>query len=146
MHGKEFVVDLIRTYFLVVTLINVVMLVLGTHFIPGAEFGYEAFKAPLLYGAAGMLPNIVMYSRRELTMKELMIRRVAQVLLIEIVVLFVALYGQDGFLKDPTIILSLSVCILIIYVISCLIDWIQNTVSARKMTAELMKFQKSAIE
>ena len=142
MHGKEFMVDVIRTFFLVVTLINVVMLILGTQFAPDMRFGYDAFATPLIYGAAGTLPNIVMYSRRELKVKELMIRKIAQVILIEVIVLFVAFYGQSDFWKESKIIFSVAVSILIIYVIGCLIDWIQNSVTARQMTVDLMRFQR----
>ncbi len=143
MHGKEFMVDVLRTFFLVVTLINVVMLVLGTHTAPDMLFGYEAFAAPLIYGAAGTLPNIVMYTRRELKIKELIVQKIAQLLLIEVVVLFVAFHNQSSFWKQPEIIISVGVSILIIYVIGCVIDWIQNSVSAKRMTTALVKFQES---
>ena len=146
MYGKEFAVDVLRTYFLVVALVNVVMLVLGTRFAPEMEFGYEAFAAPLLYGAVGTLPEIVMYSRRELTVKELLIRKVVQLLLIEVLVLFVVFHAQEDFWKRPAIFLSVAVCIFVIYVIGCLVDWIQNSVSARKMNAELAKFQQEVME
>lgn len=142
MYGKEFVVDVLRTYFLVVALINVVMLVLGTQLAPDMRFGYDAFAAPLIYGAAGTLPNIVMYSKRELKVRELMIRKAVQVLLIEAAVLLVVFYGKIDFRQDPGIVLSVAISILIIYVIGCLIDWIQNSVSARKMTTDLVKFQQ----
>lgn len=144
MHGKELMIDVLRTYFLVVAMINVVMLVLGTQFAPNELFGYDAFAAPLIYGAAGTLPEIVMYSRRELKIKELMIRKVAQLLLIEGAVLFVAFHDKSNFWQQPKIILSVVVCIFIIYIIGCLIDWIQNSVSARKMNTDLMRFQASA--
>ena len=66
MHGKEFVIDFIRTYFSVVALINVAILIMGLQIAPDSRFGYDAFAAPLIYGAAGTLPNIVMYSKRQL--------------------------------------------------------------------------------
>lgn len=144
MHGKELFVDVLRTYFLVVALINVVMLVLGTQIAPDNRFGYDAFSAPLIYGAAGTLPEIIMYSRRELKVKELMIRKVVQLLLIEGLVLFVAFHGKDPLWKQPDTIIAVAICIFIIFIIGCLIDWIQNSVSARKMNTDLMRFQASA--
>jgi len=141
MYGKALFVDVLRTYFLVVAMINVVMLVLGTQIAPDERFGYDAFASPLIYGAAGTLPEVVMYSRRELKVKELMIRKMVQLLLVEGLVLFVAFYTRDPFWQQPGIILAVAICIFIIYIIGCLIDWIQNSVSARKMTVELMKFQ-----
>ena len=139
MHGKEFVIELIRTYFSVVTLVNAVILIMGLQMAPNRSFGYDAFAAPLIYGAAG---TIVMYSKRELKVKELLLRKILQFILIEITVLFAAFYNQTEIWKKPEIIISVAISIFVVYVIASLIDWIQNSISARQMTAELMKFQE----
>lgn len=144
MHGKEFVIDFIRTYFSVVALINVAILIMGLQIAPDSRFGYDAFAAPLIYGAAGTLPNIVMYSKRELKVKELLFRKIVQFILIEVVVLFVAFYNQNDVVKQPKIIIPVAISIFVVYVITSLIDWIQNSISAKQMTAELVKFQESA--
>ncbi len=142
MHGKEFVIDMIRNFFIVVTLINVAMLVLGTWLAPDMKFGYEAFCAPLIYGVVGTLPNIVMYSKRELTVKELFVRKVLEFILIEVLVLSVAFYGTDTFWQQPKIVISMGISIFLIYVVASIIDWAQNYVAAKRMTDELMKFQE----
>lgn len=142
MHGKEFVIDLMKTYFTVVALINVAIYVMGTRFAPDLQFGYEAFSAPLIYGAVGTLPNIVMYSKRELPVKELFVRKVLQFILIEVLVLFAAFYGADTFWQHPKIIMSVAFSIFIIYVVASVVDWAQNYVAAKRMTVELMKFQE----
>lgn len=144
MHGKEFVIDFIRTYFSVVTLINVAILIMGLQIATDSRFGYDAFAAPLIYGAAGTLPNIVMYSKRELKVKELLFRKIVQFILIEVVVLFVAFYNQIDVAKQPKIIITVAISIFVVYVIASLIDWIQNSISAKQMTVELVKFQESA--
>lgn len=144
MHGKEFVIDFIRTYFSVVALINVAILIMGLQIAPDSRFGYDAFAAPLIYGAAGTLPNIVMYSKRELKVKELLVRKIVQFILIEVLVLFAAFYNKTDLVKRPEIIIPVAISIFVIYVIAGLIDWIQNSVSAKQMTAELMKFQENA--
>jgi len=142
MHGKEFFIDVIRTYFSVVTLINVAMLIMGLHIFPDSRFGYEAFAAPLIYGAAGTLPNIVMYSKRELKVKELLFRKILQFILIEVVVLFVAFGNQSETVKQPQVIISVAISILVIYIIASIVDWIQNSISAKKITVDLIRFQE----
>lgn len=146
MHGKEFAIDLIRTFFTVVTLVNVAMLLLGTWFVPDMKFGYEVFWAPLIYGAVGTLPNIVMYSKRELTVKELLVRKVLEFILIEVFVLLVAFYGTDTFWKQPKIVISVGISIFVIYVIASVIDWAQNCIAAKRMMDELLMFQKRVEE
>lgn len=146
MHGKEFVIDYIRTFFSVVTLVNVVILILGLQIARDSRFGYDAFAAPLIYGAAGTVPNIVMYSKRELTVKELLVRKVIQFVLIEVIVMLVAFYDVDTFWKQPEIIIAVGISVFVIYVIASVIDWIQNYISAKQMTEELMKFQESMMD
>lgn len=143
MHGKEFVIDVIRTYFTVVTFINVIMWVIGTQVAPDYLFGYEAFKVPLIYGAVGVFPNIIMYSRRELSVKELWIRKILQLIVIEISVLYVAFGDADAIFQKPEVVAKVAIGIFIIYVISTVIDGVQDYLSAKRMTEELMKFQRS---
>ena len=143
MHGKEFVMDVIRTYFTVVTFINVVMFVVGTQFLPDAQFGYEAFETPLIYGALGTLPNIIMYSRHELTVREVWIRKLLQLIAIEVIVLFEVFYNAGAELLKIEVVVCVGVCIFLIYVISTIIDGLQDYFTAKKMTEELMKFQRS---
>ena len=148
MHGKEFILDLLRTYFIVVTLINAAMWIMGVYleFVPENQFGYEAFAAPLLYGLAGCLPELAMYSKRELTVKELIVRKVLQFFLVEVLVLWVAFYGAVGAWKSPELIGSVAFSIFIIYVLATLFDWLQNYLSALRMTEELVRFQEKIKE
>lgn len=146
MHGKEFALDCIRTFFTVVTLINVVMFVLGLYFMPEKQFGYEAFAVPLIYGLAGTLPNLVMYSKRELKVAETLVRKTVQFVLIEVLVLFAAFHGAGEEIKTVEIIGSTAISIFVVYVIATLLDWVQNYLAAKQMTEELKRFQGKAQE
>ena len=64
MKLKEFIKSTLASYFIIVTLVNVATLVLGSIFRPEQRFGYEAFLAPLLYGALGLIPVFIMYSHK----------------------------------------------------------------------------------
>ena len=146
MHGKEFILDCIRTFFTVVTLINVVMFVLGMYFLPESRFGYEAFMVPVVYGLAGTIPNLVMYSKRELKVGELLVRKVLQLILIEVLVLYLVFGGAAETAKTPQIMLGTAFGILLIYVVSTLFDWLQNYLAAKQMTEELIRFQGNVQE
>ena len=144
MHGKKFIISLITTYFRLVTLITVATLVLGLYFDPNACFGYTVFAAPLFYGACGVLPSVVMYSKRELTVKALLVRKLIQFVLIEVLILSVAFHntGIQGEYLDVAI--GMGISIFLIYVLAHMIDWLQNYMSAKRMTEELINFQKNA--
>lgn len=142
MRGKELVNDMIYTYFMLVTMIAGVMAVLGTRFIPDASFGYEAFWAPLIYAAFGTIPNVVMYARQELTRKQFLVRKMIQLVLIEVIVIVVALPAQLLEAKNIEIIVSLGISIFVVFILTHLIDWFLNYTSAKQMTEELLIFQQ----
>ena len=143
MRGKELVNDMIYTYFMLVTMILGVMMVLGTRFMPDERFGYEAFGMPLLYAAWGTLPNIVMYAKKELTLKQFLVRKTIQLVLVEIIVITVAIPMQIIESGRLEVVVSLAIGILVVYIFTHLIEWFQNCVVAKQMTEELLAFQKN---
>ena len=142
MSGKELIRDMINTYFMLTTMILVIMMVLGTYFMPEIRFGYDQFKVPLIYAAWGTLPNIVMYAKKELTMKQMLLRKIIQLILVEIIVLAVALPAEIRENKNQALVISLVICVFVIYVLTHVIEWYQDSISVKKMTEELLGFQK----
>ena len=142
MRGKELLNDMIFTYFMLVTMISAVMALWGIHFIPDANFGYEAFMMPLIYAVYGTLPNVVMYARQELTRKQFLVRKIIQLILIEVIVIAVALPAQILKETDVEIIVSLGISIFVVFLLTHLIEWFLNYTSAKQMTEELLIFQQ----
>lgn len=142
MQGKELIRDMINTYFMLATMILAVMTVLGMYFMPDVRFGYEAFGTPLIYAAYGTLPNIIMYAKKELTMKQYLIRKTIQLMLVEIIVIAVVVPAEVIEAGQTEVVISLAISILMIYILTHLIEWFQNSVEAKRMTEELMSFQR----
>ena len=142
MRGKELLNDLIFTYFMLVTMISGVMAVLGMRFISDASFGYEAFRMPLIYAVYGTLPNVVMYATQELTRKQFLVRKIIQLILIEVIVIAVALPAELLNEKNTEIIISLGVSIFVVFLLTHLVEWFLNYTSAKQMTDELLIFQQ----
>lgn len=143
MQGKELINDMIYTYFMLVTMILGVMWILGTHFMPEVTFGYEAFSIPLIYAAYGTLPNIVMYARKELTMKQFLIRKAIQLVLVELIVIQVAIPNEVLEEGKIEVVVSLAISICVVFILTHLIEWFQNYTMAKKMTEELIIFQQN---
>lgn len=142
MRGKELIRDMISTYFMLTTMILVVMTVLGTYFMPEVRFGYKEFEAPLTYAAWGTLPSIVLYAKKELTMKQMLVRKIIQLILIEVIVLVVALPADIIDRGNSALVVSLIGCVFVIYLLTHIIEWYQDSVTAKKMTEELLLFQE----
>lgn len=143
MSGKEICKSIIFNFFIVVTLVNIAIFVLGTVFQGDKQMGYEAFLAPLIYGAMSMLPIIVMYSRRELTMREIIVRKLIQLLLLE-VLLYVGGYGIES-MKTKSIFLTISfgASVMIIFVLANVISYLLNAREAEELTSLLKKYQEN---
>lgn len=143
MHGKEIISDIITTYVTLVTLITVIFFVMGSYFFPDASFGYESFSAPLIYAAYATLPNIIMYSKEELSVKAYLFRKSLQFVLIEIIVFIIAFPDRSICAQRPEIVITLALSVLVIFVLTHLYDFFKNLVSAKRMTAELILFQQN---
>ena len=142
MQGKELLSKMFRNYFVLVTLINVVIFVSGSIAQPDARFGYSVFMMPLIYAFAGILPQAVMYSKRELSMKEVLLRKFIQLLLIELLVNGIIL-GENALRPEYTDFLkTISVCVVLVYVFANIISWVLDSASARTLTGELAEFQE----
>ena len=144
MQGKELLSKMFRNYFVLVTLINAVIFVSGSIAQPDARFGYSVFMMPLIYALAGILPQAVMYSKRELSIKEVLLRKFIQLLLIELLVNGIIL-GEDMLQQEYTDFLkTISVCVVLVYVFANVISWVLDSMSARTLTRELVEYQNKS--
>ncbi|MBR6151067.1 MAG: hypothetical protein IKQ25_07275 [Lachnospiraceae bacterium] len=146
MQGKDFWIDFVRTFFMVTTLITGLLCIVGSMISPEQTFGYQAFCAPLVYALVGTVPNLVLYSRRELRVKELLVRKALQLLLIEAGVSFVAFYGTEEQWKQPQMVAILLGSVFLVYALATLISWLIDIKSAKALSLELEEFQKRNME
>ena len=138
MKLKEFIKSTLASYFIIVTLVNVATLVLGSIFRPEQRF---AFLAPLLYGALGLIPVFIMYSPKELTIKQIVIRKIVQLIALEFI-LVLAGFGRENLkAENLALIASFALSVLIIYVLVHVISWVLNLEMARQLTMDLQSYQ-----
>ncbi|HBA50643.1 MAG TPA: hypothetical protein DCZ91_23165 [Lachnospiraceae bacterium] len=143
MRGKEWLAELARTYFILVTLITMATFLLGMYFDPDARFGYDAFLSPLIYAACGTVPGVVLYSRHELSLKAFLFRKILHFVLIEAIILSVAFPYASVHTERKNVVPVMGLCIFVIYVLVHGIEWGLDCLSARKMTEDLLRLQKS---
>ena len=139
---KERIREAAGSYFISVTLINAAMLILGSLLSPQQRFGYEAFLYPLIYGLIGIIPSLIISTDKELSVKQVVIRKVMQMLLI--IVLLLAFMFGDASLKRQTIFMAAAVAlsVVIIYILVNVIMWMLDARTAKNMTEDLKRFQQ----
>lgn len=75
-------------------------------------------------------------------MKEVLLRKFIQLLLIELLVNGIIL-GENALRPEYTDFLkTISICVVLVYVFANIISWVLDSASARTLTRELAEFQE----
>ena len=139
---KERIREAAGSYFISVTLINAAMLILGSLLSPHQRFGYEAFLYPLIYGLIGIIPSLIISTDKELSVKQVVIRKVMQMLLI-IVLLLAFMFGDDPLNRQTmAVAAAVALSVVVIYILVNVIMWMLDARTAKSMTEDLKRFQQ----
>ncbi|MBP1754663.1 MAG: hypothetical protein H6Q59_1061 [Firmicutes bacterium] len=135
-----FVKKNLMDYFIIVTGINVAIAVLGMNFDPDTVLGYEAYFSPLIIGAVAVLPSMVLYSRRELSVKGMLFRRALHLLVLELTLISFGYVA--GLLTQWTIVLPFVVVVLVVYVFTLLVHYLIDSRTAVEINKGLRRIQE----
>lgn len=141
MSFREFFIKKIMpAFFISVTFISIAIGTLGIIYEPEQKFGYEAMFFPIMFGLAASLPAAVNYSKRELSVKESIVRKLIQLALIELIIISVMRFMGD--VRDISILLSLAASVFIIYMAVNLVMYISDLRSAEEINRAVRKMQE----
>ncbi|MEL1136538.1 hypothetical protein AAC978_15300 [Desulfitobacterium sp. THU1] len=126
-------------FFIIVTCVTLVIGVLGLIYEPDRRFGYEAYFSPLIFGLIGVVPSFVTYSKREPTLRQMMIRKIFQLFVLEAMILSFG-YGMDIMYGPMMFAVAGAVfaVFLLVHFFSYAIDYREAT----RLNAELKLFQE----
>lgn len=139
MSKSEFMKKTLMSFFIVVTLVNVAMAVLGMIYDKGRTFGYNAFFSPIIFGVLGVLPSIVTYSKRELTFKQMAVRKILQLVLLEAVLILFVLINH---ISETKAIFPFAVSVFVVAVVVQMLLWVLDYNQAKKLNVILDEYQK----
>ena len=140
---KEYIKDNAINFFIIVTMVNIAMFVCGTILAPDQVLHYNAFLVPVIDGLLGVIPGLVMYSKRELSVKQMIVRNIIQFLSVElIVVVFTFGFSKITSEKIPYLI-GVVLCVAFVYAAVLIIRYLLDMKTARQLNDELKAFQES---
>ena len=140
---REHIKNNLMSFFIIVTLVNIAIFICGIVLAPDEKLGYTAFIVPVIDGLLGVVPGLVMYSKRELTVRQMIVRDIVQLLSIELIIL-VFTFGFSGFSNvDVSKFLAIVLSVAFVYVGVVVIMYLLDFRTAKKMTDDLKAFQKS---
>ena len=143
---KDRIQDILKSFFVSTALINVAMYVCGSLIRPDQRFGYEVFLYPLIYGFLATIPNFIMYSKKELTGKQAVIREMVNILLIVAIIELFMFGGKDMSNELCVQAISVAVSIVVVYMGVVFIMYILDLKTARRLTDQLRVFQYEDIK
>ncbi|MBR2554905.1 MAG: DUF3021 family protein [Aeriscardovia sp.] len=140
---KEHIKDNLINFFIIVTMVNIVIFICGSLFAPDQNITYAAFIVPIIDGILGSIPGLIMYSKRELTVKQMIIREVIQFFMVEIIILLFS-FGFSGFrIENLNMMAIVALSVAAVYISVWVIRFFLDSRKAKKMTDDLKMFQKS---
>lgn len=139
---KELLIQALRLYTLLVTLITVLMIILGSLIDRDRVFSYDAFFSPLIYALIGTAATMVTRSDKELSVRSLIIRKIVSLLLIEGAIILIALNSDTIPTDKSWMITALALGVLAVFVLSHFILYLIDRKEAEKLSADLARYQE----
>lgn len=131
-------------YFALVTFITIAIMAMGLAFDGDARFGYGSLASPLVFAAAGLAPTVVMYSRHELSIREVLLRKVIQFALVEAAILAIAFASPAIDTSQATSVGALAATVAVVFLAANAFSFAADANSARKLTQNLERYQAQA--
>ncbi len=137
MSLRDFLKHCLLEYCIITTCVTAAIATLGLTLDPAASFGYEAFFSPLIFGLISVIPSFVTYSRKELPLRDALIRKVLHFIVLEAMLVAFGFWAGllHGIVDAPLFALQ----VLIVYLVVNLISWWLH----RKAAGEINELLKS---
>lgn len=140
---KERLGEAFRLYFILVTLITILLMVVGMLFDSDRTLSYDAYFSPLFYAFIGVIPVFFFQSDKELSMKRLIIRNVLYVLIVEAAILLIVFKAPNIPSDRIEVVISIAVGVLVVFILSLVVEYIFELTQANEMNAYLEEYQKN---
>ena len=140
---RERLGEAFRLYFILVTLITILLMVVGMLFDSDRTFSYDAYFSPLFYAFIGVIPVFFFQSDKELSMKRLIIRNVLYVLIVEAAILLIVFKAPNIPSDRIEVVISIAVGVLVVFILSLIVEYIFELTQANEMNAYLEEYQKN---
>ncbi len=135
--------DILLVFFITTACITILEGTLGSLLYPTQRFGCTAFLSPPLFALLTSSSSLVMLSRKELSIRQVIVRRILQLIWIEAIVFGLNLIAGTHF--GPAAIVSLSLGVAAVFVTVNLMMWLNDRRIASNFNKKLQSMQDEAI-
>ena len=139
MNFREFLRQCAIIFFIITTCICLATAVVGPSLKPELALSFESFYSPLIGGGIATLPAFILYSRKELSTRQTIIRKILHLIAIEIIFIALSRLSGDTFDFGETMILASAV--FVVYAAVNVFGWFLISREAKKINTALKSFQ-----
>jgi hypothetical protein len=139
MSFKAFLKRCLMQYFIITTCVTAAIAILGLSLDPAAKLGYEAYFSPLIFGLVSLVPSLVTYSRKELSFRQTLLRKVLHVIVLE--AMLIAFGFWVGILHGTADASFFGLAVFIVYLAVNLISWQIDKKDADEINKTLKSLQ-----
>ena len=139
MKKNDMLTEWLMAFFVCTACITILEGILGMIFFPNERLGYEAFFSPPLFGLFSVIFSLVTYSKKELSIRQVLFRRCLHLLMIEGLVF--ALNYASGLIFEPLFALALGVSVAIVFISVYTALWFIDRRSAMLFNQQLKVYQ-----
>ena len=143
MEFKEYMKKIVRDFFMIQAGINIAIGTIGMVYPGQVKLSPMAFFMPFIYAFFCILPSFILYSPRELGIKQMLFRKVVHFFLLEAIVLSLTYFVKA--LTDSFIVVSIFIAVFVVCLFVTLADYIYSKTQADKMTEKLKKIKETRI-
>ena len=137
MNLKHKFYQAIKLYFMLVTFISILLMILGLAFDSERTFSYSVFLSPLIYAAVGVLPVFLPGHDKELSVKMLILKKIIELVIIETIIFIIA-FSSD------TIVAGIALGIFVIYILANVLKYLFEKKESKELNDSLLNYQESA--
>ncbi len=139
MSFRSFLRNCAIRFFIIATCLNVATAIFGPMLQPDVTIGFDAFYSPLIGALLSTLPSIILYSRKELNLRQTILRKVLHLLALEIIIIgFSILMGKH--FQTFQLVLFMGI-VLVVYLAVNLIGQLLQIRDTREINAGLQALQ-----
>ena len=140
MEWKEFLKKCMIDFLLIQAGITLSIGIIGCISPSADRPDYALLFLPFVYAFFCLLPSFVVYSSKELSLKQMVFRKILQFLLIEAVVLLVSYIA--GALISKSLCITIMLTVAIIYAAVNLIDYYMEITDSAAMTKKIQQLKE----
>ena len=139
MSLKAFLKRCLMEYFIITTCVTAAIAILGLSLDPAAKLGYEAYFSPLVFGLVSLVPSFITYSRKELSFRQALVRKVFHVIVLE--AMLIAFGFWAGILHGAVDASFFGLAVFIVYLAVNFISWQLDKKDAGEINKTLKSLQ-----